>query len=110
MPGPSLLQVQELEEVVHERDAMAVRLGMLEARLDETRAERGQVRASGVLALCLPPAALRFAVQGLPCQEMQAERVPSSDPGTLSAFGQLGCFLRGRAAGGAAGACAPWSP
>lgn len=37
------LQVRELEEVAHERDALAVRLGMLEAKLDETRVERGQV-------------------------------------------------------------------
>lgn len=40
------VQVQELEAVAHERDAMAVKLAMLEARLDETRAERGQVRAA----------------------------------------------------------------
>ncbi|KAL4428842.1 hypothetical protein ABPG77_005280 [Micractinium sp. CCAP 211/92] len=46
----SAAEVQELEEVVHERDAMAVRLGMLEARLDETRAERGQVESYRTLA------------------------------------------------------------
>ena len=40
---PWLLQVRELEGVVHERDTMAARLAMLEARLDETRSERGQV-------------------------------------------------------------------
>ena len=38
-----LPQVRELEGVVHERDAMAARLSTLEARLDETRSERGQV-------------------------------------------------------------------
>ena len=45
-PLSSSTQVHELEEVVHERNAMAVRLSMMEARLDETRAERGQVRVA----------------------------------------------------------------
>lgn len=37
---------------MHQRDAMAVKLAMLEARLDETRAERGQVRAAWPSLLC----------------------------------------------------------
>ncbi|KAL4451570.1 hypothetical protein ABPG75_007232 [Micractinium tetrahymenae] len=46
----SAAEVHELEEVAHERDAMAVKLAMLEARLDETRAERGQVESYRTLA------------------------------------------------------------
>ncbi|PSC74921.1 zinc ion binding [Micractinium conductrix] len=46
----SAAEVHELEEVVHERNAMAVRLSMMEARLDETRAERGQAESYRTLA------------------------------------------------------------
>jgi hypothetical protein len=42
-PPPPPKQLSELEEAVQERDAMAARLALLEARLDETRVERGQV-------------------------------------------------------------------
>lgn len=38
---------------MHERDALAVRLGMLEAKLDETRVERGQVGAGLLVAACV---------------------------------------------------------
>ena len=38
---------------MHERDALAVRLGMLEAKLDETRVERGQVAAGLRVAACM---------------------------------------------------------
>lgn len=59
--GVSILpQARELEEAVHERDALAVRLGMLEAKLDETLVERGQV-GSSLLGL-LPSTGVRQLV------------------------------------------------
>ncbi|PRW20931.1 Golgi-localized GRIP domain-containing [Chlorella sorokiniana] len=46
----SAAEARELEEAAHERDALAVRLGMLEAKLDETRVERGQAESYRALA------------------------------------------------------------
>lgn len=42
-----LLQLHDMEGVVAERDGLASRLALLEARMDETRVERSQVRGGG---------------------------------------------------------------
>ena len=58
--------MRELEGVVHERDAMAARLSMLEARLDETRSERGQVGWVARVGLLCKAASVGAASVGLP--------------------------------------------
>jgi len=43
----TLLQLREAESVAAERDQLAARLTVLEARMDETRVERSQVGEGG---------------------------------------------------------------